>query len=147
MAGAAALGVTEVPSRVEHQPAYRPPTGWQTVTYGGAAISVPKSWTLAYLQACPNNRVGTLVVGTAPPSAPALFCPMVATTPRPRVVHLGKMARRSTPRGGHARVVNGLRLYPVRGTGGRAWTIPSLHLEVSASGPGTTAVVRTVRRA
>ncbi len=147
VAGAAVLGVTEVPSRVERQSAYRPPAGWQTVTDGGVAISVPMSWTLAYLQACPNDRVGTLVIGTAPPSAPRLFCPMVATTPAPRFVHLGKMTRHSTSSGGRARVVNGLRLCAVRGSGGRAWTIPSLHLEVSASGPGTTAVVRTLRHA
>jgi hypothetical protein len=156
VAGAAVLGVVEVPAAAppgaSHRTAYRPPAGWQTVTFGGAAISVPARWVVAYLQACPSNHVGTLVVGTPTPRAPVMYCPLVVPNPPPQVVHLGHLAGPPPPpRGAPSLVVNGLRLYAVvasvGGWSGRVWTIPSLHLEISTRGPGTAAVVRTLRRA
>jgi hypothetical protein len=118
------------------------PKGWKSYAFGGVAISVPTSWAVKHDTNCPNTGApGALLLGF-----PKVLenCADYLYSSSFVAIH-GSMG--AIPPSGSPIVVNGL---PVDvGFGSPTsleWSVPSLGLQVSGSGPEATRILHTLRR-
>jgi hypothetical protein len=124
------------------------PSGWKTVTYGKLAIAVPSDWAVKHGTNCPNAAApGTLVLGVP---ARLSYC---AAFQYPRsVVTVSQLSTESNPTsvpaGEKPVSINGIPVY--LGFGSPAivqWTVPSLGIMITGTGPDSRRVVHTLHRA
>jgi hypothetical protein len=127
------------------------PHGWKTYTFDRLAISVPKSWSVAFGNSgCPTGAPGLLALEGAPVLAQG--CPAIsrpnANTVRVSVLAAGGFKDRTCPSDSQRKIVNAA----VVCAGPRSmadtieWAIPSLGAGASGSGPLASKVMHTIRR-
>lgn len=118
-------------------------TGWQAHSAYGLQISTPASWKVSFFPGCPYaGHPGVLDIGR---SDVAYFCPFSAGPGALVSIYEGSAgAWLSTPR---ATSVNGIRLLSATYDGTTTWFVPSAHVYVSGMGPGSAAVLHTLRKA
>jgi hypothetical protein len=125
------------------------PKGWKTYDFGLAAISVPPAWTVKRDLNCPNTGgpvtgPATLLLGLPadPDHCPVYHYPanVVALTTRNPAAQLGSLACRRTAE------VDGSPVAAIP-CGPGVWLVPALGIEAMASGPHSSAVLHTLRRA
>jgi hypothetical protein len=118
------------------------PKGWRSYAYGGVMISVPKSWAVKHNTNCPNTSApGALLLGY-----PKVldFCADYQYSSSFVAIHSSMGA---IPPSGGPVTVNGLEVDVGVGSPTRLeWSVPSLGLEVSASGPQAGRILHTLRR-
>lgn len=111
----------------------------------GLQLSVPKPWGVAYFQNCPTRASGTLLIGTPAHLSNCAFIPADANiiSMQPRQSGGTVFPGRST-----RLVVHGLGVisYPATAasSGITTWVVPSKHVVLTATGPGSSAVLRTL---
>ncbi len=124
------------------------PSGWKTYTYGKVAISAPGNWAVKQDNNCPDSSApGTLHLGLP---AVDLSCP----TPSPSIgsVVVWQLSAETgssvDPTGQKSMTINGI---PVKvGFGSptlNVWTVPSLRVQITGTGPKSLQVMHTLRRA
>ena len=110
-------------------------------------LSVPESWGVAYFQNCPTRAAGTLLIGTPPSLSNCAFIPADSNivsmqSPQAGMVFPGRSTRL---------VVHGLGVisYPAAAasSGETTWVVPSKRVVLTASGPQSSAVLRTLTAA
>lgn len=113
--------------------------GTKPVGYGSLAITVPRSWAVAYGDPCP--RVDTVVID--PPSA-VYYCPSVSssvTTVFFSSVPIGT----GGGAGGDVIHVHGLTVHVQPGSPSDAtWDLPAVGVQIRAIGPRGVAVLHTL---
>ena len=105
----------------------------------GLQLSVPKSWSVAYFQNCPLRNSGTLLIGTPTFLSNCAMIPADAN-----IISMQPQASEATP-SGHARhlVVHGVGVLSYS-TSQIEWFVPSKHVVLMASGPQSSAILRTL---
>jgi hypothetical protein len=110
----------------------------------GLQLSIPKPWGVAYFQNCPTRAAGTLLIGTAAYLSNCAFIPADANiiSMRPR------QSGMAFPGRSKRLVVHGLGVISYATTaassGATTWFVPTKHVVLTASGPGSSAVLRTL---
>ena len=119
------------------------PKGWIAHSAYGIQLSVPKSWEVAYFRNCPGARAGTLLIGT-----PSLlsFC---QNYPANTNIVTMQPEKSEAVVGTHARhfVLHGLSVVSYSLGGNVNWALPSKNIVVTATGPQSLTVLRTLTRA
>lgn len=113
---------------------------WKTVGYGGVAISVPRPWGVEFDDPCPPGDSVTLGK-----PAGTFYCPFVSgstTTVTFTPVPVGGDAAGERVPPLHIR---GLTVYPQTSGSATLWVVPSVGIEVAATGPLATSLLRTLR--
>jgi hypothetical protein len=124
--------------------------GWKIYGYGRVTISAPASWKVRREDGCPEADVpGALVLGVPP----GYSCPAFQGPPGGAVVAVSDLPPEEVdtlpPPEHQARVhVHGLVVetgsYP---SGQTVWLVPSASVQLTGRGPGSVAVMRTLRPA
>jgi hypothetical protein len=118
------------------------PKGWNSYTYGEVKISVPKSWAVKHNTNCPNTSApGVLLLGF-----PKVLenCPEYQYSTSVVAVYdsVGTITQTGNPI-----KVNGLTVDVSFGSPKQLeWTVPSLGLQVTASGSEGERILHTLRR-
>jgi hypothetical protein len=108
----------------------------------GLQLSIPKSWTTEYFSDCPHHGVGTLMIGT-----PAIrFCALYSQSSN--IVTM-QPEKSEAVEGTHEKnlVVHGLRVTSYLVAGTLNWDVRSKNVVISATGPGSRSVLRTLTTA
>jgi hypothetical protein len=129
-------------SRVVKAGAVSIPKGWKSYAYGGVTVSVPKIWIVKHDTNCPNTSApGSVLLGY--PKVPE-FCPYYKDSVSYVAIH--RSAGATSPSGGPVKVD----CPPVEvGFGSPPslnCSIPSLGLQVTASGSEAERILHTLRR-
>ena len=111
----------------------------------GLQLSVPKAWGVASFQNCPTRAAGTLLIGTPAYLSNCAFVPadanIISMQPRQSGMVLPGRSKRL--------VVHGLGViaYPAAAasSGATTWIVPSKRVVLTASGPGSLAVLGTLK--
>ena len=110
----------------------------------GLQLSVPKFWGVAYFQNCPTRAVGTLLIGTP---AYLSYCTMVPANANIISMQPQQSGAVFPGRREHL-VVHGLGVisYLAEATSSdeTTWVVPSKHVVITASGPRSPAILRTL---
>ena len=138
------------------------PNGWAAHSAYGLQLSVPDSWKVAYFRSCPVSHVGTLLIGSSPFLS---ACPLITEDenivwmqpeePEERSATSNAPGFFTGPGNGFSGRVENLvvhhihvtsYIYPKSGkpVGTIWWIVRSKHVEISASGPTSFAVLRTL---
>ncbi len=122
------------------------PPGWLPVAYGDAQLSVPADWRLERSEGCPGagGAAGLVSLGTPPPgtfSCPAELAAASSLLIEP-LVSPGLSSSGQKPV-----VVNGIEVYAQFGApGSGGYQVPSLGVQVEASGPLSARILATLTR-
>jgi hypothetical protein len=121
------------------------PQGWNTYTYGLAAISVPSSWAVRYENNCPDGKApGTLLLGYPKvlefcPELPAPISYVAVTTLPSGAAGLPTPAQKPI-------MVNGVPVYVGFGSPGSVeWAAPSLGVQITGTGSDANRILHTLR--
>jgi hypothetical protein len=124
------------------------PSGWKPHTYGKIVIAAPSNWAVKHGTNCPNAPApGALLLGLP---AVLSYCaeyqyPKSVVT----VSHLNSNGTTtSVPGGQQPVIINGIPVY--LGFGSPAtlqWTVPSLNIQITATGPNSSRVAHTLHKA
>jgi hypothetical protein len=124
------------------------PSGWKTYTYGKMAIAVPGNWAVKKDNNCPDpSAPGTLHLGLP---AVDFSCPMSPSSIGSVVVWQLSSGTSTSgdPAGQKSVTIDGI---PVNVGSGSAtlavWTVPSLGVQITGTGPDSIRVMRTLRKA
>ena len=113
----------------------------------GLQLSVPNFWSVAYFQNCPIRNVGTLLIGR-----PAYLnnCALIPANANTVSMQL-QQAEAVTPGPSKHLVVHGVNVISVstglKSYSGTVWIVPSKHVVLTATGPHSSAVLRTLAAA
>ena len=121
-------------------------TSQQSVAHSayGLQLSIPRPWGVAYFQNCPTRAAGTLLIGIPASLSNCALIPVDANilSMQPR------QAGMVLPGPSVHLVVHGLRIisYPAAAasSGATTWFVPSKQVVLTATGPGSSAVLRTL---
>ncbi len=118
------------------------PSGWMPVAYGNAELFVPASWYVTYeAPPCPQGSVaGEMFVNPKPGT---FHCPMIPASGPKTTVSLGPPRHLSTPAGQPSNI-NGILVYPLSSGSKSTYLVPSLHVQISVSGPLGQRVLHTL---
>jgi len=124
------------------------PSGWKTYTYGKMAIAVPSSWVVKHDTDCPNaGPAGALLLGSS--TAPASCLPTQIPSSVVRVERLsGETSATAVPVGQKPVSINGIPVY--LGFGSITfvqWTVPTLNVQITGTGPDSNQVMHTLHEA
>ncbi len=116
------------------------PHGWVAHSAYGLQMSVPKSWAVAYFRNCPVRDAGTLLIGTP---AYYSFCTEI---PADANIVTMQPEKSEAVNAGHVRhlVVHGLDVTSYSSGGILNWAVPSKNVVLTATGPGSSAVLHTL---
>lgn len=124
------------------------PSGWKTVTYGKLAIAVPSGWAVKHGTNCPNAAApGTVLLGIP---ARLSYC---TSFQYPRsVVSVSQLSTESNPTsvpaGEKPVSINGIPIYLGFGSPAMVqWTVPSLGIMITGTGPDCSRVMHTLHGA
>ncbi len=127
------------------------PNGWKTYIFDGLAISVPRSWSVAFGNSgCSIGAPGLLALEGTPVLAQG--CPAIsrpnANTVRVSVFSPGGLKNRTCPSISQPQTVNAavVCVGPRSMADTSEWVVPSLGAGVSGSGPMASHVMHTIRR-
>ena len=124
------------------------PSGWKTYIYGKAAIAVPRSWAVKHDTNCPNAPApGTLLLGLPPVLS---FC--AAFQYPTSVVTVSKVSTEASTTSIPARAkpvtINGIPVYlGFSSPTTLQWTVPSLDVQITGTGPDSNRVMHTLHKA
>jgi hypothetical protein len=117
------------------------PRGWTAESAYGVQLSVPPSWKTAYFQNCPYRGAGgTLLIGT--PSAITFCAQYPESTNIVTMQPTGLTAIRGAPK--HELMVHGLRVTSSSKDGSIIWAVRSGAVVLTATGPRSLAILRTL---
>ena len=141
---ALALGALTTPLAATAGAAAVQPKGWVAYSAYGLQLSVPKAWGVAYFQNCPLRKSGTLLIGTP---AYDSFCAMIPADANIISMQPQRPVAAFSGRISHL-VVHGLGVISYS-TGAApfsrtAWVVPSRHVDLTATGAQSSAVLRTL---
>lgn len=123
------------------------PLGWKTYTYGKAAIAVPSGWAVKYDTNCPNAPApGTLLLGL--PKMLSFCAAFQYPASVVRVSQITTTSSTTVPAGEKPVTVNGIAVE--LGFGSPAtlqWTVPSLGVQITGTGPDSRKVMQTLHKA
>lgn len=141
---ALAMGVLTTPLAATTSATEVPPQGWVDHSAYGLQLSVPKSWAVAYFQNCPLGKSGSLLIGTP---AYERFCAAIPADANIISMQPQESGAVLSGRVSHL-VVHGLGVISYS-TGAApfskaAWVIASRHVVLTATGPESPAVLRTL---
>jgi hypothetical protein len=113
----------------------------------GLQLSVPKFWSVAYFQNCPIRTVGTLLIGTPTYLSNCTLIPANAN-----IVSMQRQQDKAIiPGPGKHLVIHGLGITSYSTGAGSSdrttWVVPSKHVVLTATGPRSSAVLRTLAAA
>jgi hypothetical protein len=118
------------------------PRGWVAVRDGDAQISVPADWKVVFNDPCGGPLLpGVLYVATH--VLPADFCPLIIEQPQAAMVAI-------SPNSGvivsimRPRAIDSIPVWMLSQDGTTSVEVPSLGIEIYASGPGVQAVINTL---
>jgi len=116
------------------------PHGWVAHSAYGLQLSVPKSWAVAYFRNCPVRDAGTLLIGTP---AYYSFCTEI---PADANIVTMQPEKSDAVDASHVRhlVVHGLDVTSYSTGGIFNWAVPSKNVVLTATGPGSSAVLHTL---
>jgi hypothetical protein len=110
----------------------------------GLQLSVPKPWGVAYFQNCPTRAVGTLLIGAPAYLSNCAFIPAEANI----ISMQTRQSGMDFPGRSKRLVVHGIGVisYPAAAasSGATTWVVPSKHVVLTATGTGSSAVLRTL---
>jgi len=112
----------------------RPPAGWYPVFYRGAEISVPPGWLIQARPGCTGQRDVVYVAVVAREGCDRLLNAIVIS-PDPRAAAVSSTSE-----------INGVPVNVTSGGGFTTYVLPSLRIEIRASGPLTRRVMSTLAR-
>ena len=124
------------------------PSGWKTYAYGQMAIAVPSSWAVMHDTNCPNSAApGTLLLGL-----PAVLSNCAALGYPANVVTVSQLSTEasttSVPAGEKSVTINGIPVYLGFGSPTMVqWTVPSLDVRITGTGPDSSRVMHTLHKA
>jgi hypothetical protein len=124
------------------------PSGWKTYTYGKMAIAVPSNWAVKHGTNCPNAAApGTLLLGL-----PAVLTQCAAFQYPTSVVTVSQLSSEtsttSVPTGQKPVTINGIPVYLGFGSLTMVqWTVPSLGVQITGTGPNSSRVMHTLHKA
>jgi hypothetical protein len=124
------------------------PSGWKTHTYGKMAIAVPSNWAVKRGTNCPNAPApGTLLLGL-----PAVLSYCAAFQYPKSVVTVSQLSSETSttnvPAGQKPVTINGIPVYLGFGsTTMLQWTVPSLDVQITGTGPNSNRVMHTLHKA
>ena len=121
------------------------PSGWVAHSAYGLQLAAPRTWSVQVFGQCPDgSRPGTLFIGTPPY---AVFCPEYGSTTTQ--VTMYRSADRPPPTGRlqgstHILRVHGLSVTSSRTDAGLLWTISSMHVTITGSGPNALPIMQSL---
>jgi hypothetical protein len=124
------------------------PHGWKTYTYGKMAIAVPSNWAVKHDTNCPNAAApGTLLLGL-----PAVIEQCAAFQYPMSVVTVSQLSSEtsttSVPVGQKPVTIKGIPVYLGFGSPSMVqWTVPSLDVQITGTGPDSSRVIHTLHKA
>ena len=124
------------------------PSGWKTYTYGKMAIAVPSSWVVKHDTDCPNAApAGALLLGSS--TAPGSCLPTQIPSSVVTVERLsGETSATAVPVGQKPVSINGIPVYLGFGSITRVqWTVPTLNVQITGTGPDSNQVMHTLHEA
>ena len=135
------------PRAPSNTPAATPsvPSGWVAHSAYGLQLAAPRTWSVQVFGQCPDgSRPGTLFIGTPPY---AVFCPEYGSTTTQ--VTMYRSEDRPPPTGrlqgsAHILRVHGLSVTSSRTDAGLLWTIPSMHVTITGSGPNALPIMQSL---
>jgi hypothetical protein len=122
----------------------RTPRGWLAHSAYGLQISAPRSWSVSYFPGCSlAQRPGALAIGQ---SDVAYFCPSSAGPGTVVSLYEGPVPQvwASVPK---AISVNDVHILAATNNRETTWYVPSAHVYVSGTGPGSSEVLHTLGKA
>lgn len=116
------------------------PHGWVAHSAYGLQLSVPKDWTVAYSANCPSQAPGTLLIGTPTYDSFCVYAP-----PDTNLVTMQPgISGQVDPGPAKRLVVHGLIVFSHSTEDSTFWVVPSRHVMLSARGPRSYAVLKTL---
>jgi len=125
------------------------PSGWKTYTYGKVAIAVPSSWAVKHNTNCPNTlSPGTLLLGLPPVLS---FCAAFQYPKSVVTVQQLNDQPKSTfgfPDSEKPLRINGISVYVGVGSPTMIqWSVASLDVQITGTGPDSNRVMHTLHQA
>ena len=116
------------------------PQGWVAYSAYGLQLSVSKSWAVAYFRNCPEGGVGTLLIGT-----PTVLSYCQDYPVGTNIVWMQPEKAEAVPASHEQHfVIHGLRITSYSVGGSINWGVRSKNIVLTAEGPGSSTVLRTL---